>query len=568
MFDTPDSRMNRRSFVRFAVGGVTVGAVALAAACRPSAPTAPTSSAASATGATGAGPTTAPAQQSRAKGGNLLVGTSAGNVPIPSTPPDQGAEGSRFVGFSIYNALVQLNVEQGDTSPIPSPALATKWGVGSDQLTWTFDLRKGVKFHDGTDFNAEAVEFQFKRLLQKDFEFFDVVSSSASISNLGTIDTFRAVDTYTFELKTKFPDSFIPWELHTTMMPSPTAVKKYGNQDYVNHATGTGPFLMSKYVDGQVMELVPNPAYWKGPPKLDKMTVLPMPDPNARLAAFSSGEINWAEVPPPDSLAQLKGAGNQVLLKQYPHAIILALNVATEPFSNPKARQALQYAIDKDKMCNSLLNGCGAPAYQWMYKGHPWWNTEFGDRYHFDPARAKQLLAEAGYPGGFQITVPYPTSGSGNMWPPQMMELIQSNFKAIGVEMTTVPMEWNTIVSIYRAGFGSPDNTKYHGMYFSPNTSAPSTFLNFTQGRIQPNGCCNVFGFTSPDVEQTIAAAQAQFDPPQEDALLAQSMGQIAEGSPAIYVCHDLNLRVLSPKVQGFVQPQSWYAEFMNVTVG
>jgi peptide/nickel transport system substrate-binding protein len=554
--------MNRREFLRIAGGGVTIGAVALAAACRPTAPTTSSSST-----PTSAGAIAAPGQQSRTKGGNLLVGTSAGNVPIPSTPPDNGAEGSRFVGFSIYNALLQLNVEQGDTSPVPSPALATKWAVGSDNLTWTFNLRKGVKFHDGTDFNAAAVDFQFKRLLTKDFEFFDGVSSAASISNLGTIDTFRPVDDYTFEIKTKFPDSFLPWELHTTMIPSPTAVKKYGNANYVRYATGTGPFIMSKYVDGQVMELTPNMEYWNGPPKLDKLTILPMPDPNARLAAFSSGDVSWAEVPPPDSIAQLKSAGNQVLLKQYPHSIILALNLYAEPFNNPKARQALQYAIDKDKMCNSLINNAGAPAYQWMYKGHPWWNSDFGDRYHYDPAKAKQLLAEAGYSSGLNITVPYPSSGSGNMWPPPMMELIQANFKAIGVNMTTVPLEWNTIVSIYRGGFGSPDNAKYHGMYFSPNTSAPSTFLNFTQARIQPNGCCNVFGFVDADVQQTITAAQAEFDGPKQDALLAKAMGQVAEGSPAIYVCHDLNLRVLAPQVKGFVQPQSWYADLTKVTV-
>jgi peptide/nickel transport system substrate-binding protein len=460
-----------------------------------------------------------------------------------------------------------LNVEQGDTSPVPSPALATKWGVGPDKITWTFDLRKGVKFHDGTPFNADAVEFQLKRLLTKDFELYDAVSAGASASNLGTIDTFRAVDDYTFEIKTKVPDAFLPWEL-STLIPSPTAVKKYGNKDYVNHATGTGPFIMSKYVDGQVMELTPNPEYWNGPPKLDKMTLFPMPEPNSRLAAFTAGQINWVEVPPPDSVPQLKAGNNQVLLKQYPHAIILALNLNSEPFNNQKVRQALQYAIDKDKMCNSLLNNCGTPAYQWMYKGHPWWNTDFGDRYHYDPARAKQLLTEAGYGSGMSITVPYPSSGSGNMWPPPMMELIQANFKAIGVEMTTLPVEWVTLTSMNRAGFGSPDNAKYQAMYYSPNTSAPHTMLNFTQGRIQPNGCCNVYGYVDPAVEETVKAAQGEFDQTKQDALLARAMGQVAEGSPTVYVVHDLNLRVLAPQVKGFVQPQAWVADFTKITVG
>jgi peptide/nickel transport system substrate-binding protein len=324
---------------------------------------------------------------------------------------------------------------------------------------------------------------------------------------------------------------------------------------------------MTRYVDGQVIEFAPNDAYWGGRPKLDKMVAFPMPDPAARLAAFRSGEVNWAEVPPPDSVEQLKSSGNQVLLKQYPHSIIIALNTFAEPFNNPKAREALQYAIDRDKMSKDLLNGVGAPAYQWMYRGHPWFNNDFGDKYRFDPAKAKQLLTEAGYGSGLKISVPYPTSGSGNMWPPQMMELVQANFKAVGVDMTIVPMEWNNIITMYRSGFVQPENQKHQGMFFSPNTSAPFTMLNFTRARIQPNGCCNVFGFSDPEVEATIASAQGEFDLAKQDALLSKAMGLVAAASPALYMVHDLNLRVLAPQVKGFVQPQSWYADFKNITV-
>jgi peptide/nickel transport system substrate-binding protein len=235
--------MNRRHFLRFTGGGLGLGAaVALLAACGPSsAPSSPSASSSAGSGSTAAGATAAPGQQSQTSGGELIVAMSAGNIPIPNTPTTEGGEGSRFVGLNIYNALTQLNVEQGDTSPVPSPALATKWAVGPDKLTWTFNLRQDVKFHDGTDFNAAAVEFQFNRLLNQSFQYYDAISAGGSASALQTIETFRAVDDYTFELKTKFPDAFIPWEL-TTYIPSPTAIKKYGNQDYVNHASGTGPF--------------------------------------------------------------------------------------------------------------------------------------------------------------------------------------------------------------------------------------------------------------------------------------------------------------------------------------
>ncbi|MBO0882831.1 MAG: hypothetical protein J2P17_21355, partial [Mycobacterium sp.] len=511
--------MNRRHFLRFAGGGLGVGAMALLAACGPASAPTDSSSAASSADSSATGTTAAPGQQSSSSGGELIVAMSAGNIPIPNTPTTEGGEGSRFVGLNIYNALTQLNVEQGDTSPVPSPALATKWSVADDKLTWTFNLRQGVKFHDGTDFNAEAVEFQFNRLLNQSFQYYDAVSAGGSANSLLTVDTFRAVDDYTFEVKTKYPDAFIPWEL-TSYIPSPTAIKKYGNQDYVNHATGTGPFIMSKYVDGQVMELTPNPEYWNGPPKLDKITLYPMPEPNTRLSALTSGQVNWAEVPPPDSVEQLKAGNFQVLLKQYPHAIVLILNCSTEPFNNLKARQALQYAIDKDSMCNSLLNHCGTPAYQWMYPGHPWFNDEIGKRYTYDPAKAKQLLAEAGYASGLSITIPYPSSGSGNMWPPPMMELIQQNFKTLGIEMTTVPMEWGTIQSMNRAGFGSPDNAKYHGMYYSPNTSSPSNLNSFITARIQPAGCCNMYMYSDPSMDKAVSDAAAEFDPSKQDAAI------------------------------------------------
>jgi peptide/nickel transport system substrate-binding protein len=105
-------------------------------------------------------------------------------------------------------------------------------------------------------------------------------------------------------------------------------------------------------------------------------------------------------------------------------------------------------------------------------------------------------------------------------------------------------------------------------MYYSPNTSAPHAMLQFTQGRIQPNGCCNVYGFVDPGVEETMKAAQGEFDQAKQDALLAKLMGQVADASPAIYVIHDLNLRVLSPQVKGFGQPQAWVADFTKITVG
>ncbi len=500
-------------------------------------------------------------------GGTLTIAMSAGNIPYPNTPPNEGFEGRRFVGYQIYDGILNFNLDQAETVPVPGPGLAESWTVGDDKLTWTFKLRQGVKFHDGSALDVDAIVFNLDRMLNKDFEHYDPDVSLLNRSNLIAVDTYKKVDETTFEIKTKYPFSIMPYEMAFITIASPTTIKKVGNKEFIKTPVGTGPFKVTRYVDGQVLELEPNADYWGGKPKLDKLILRPMPDPATRLAALQSGEVQWAEVPPPDSVAQLRSSGFNVLLKQYPHTILIFLNLKDPPFDNPKVRQALQYAIDRDKMCTDLLNGLCVPSHQYWYEGHPWFNTTVGKRYSYDPAKAKQLLAEAGFPNGVSINVTYPTGGSGNMWPQPMMELLQANFKAVGVDMKITPLEWNNILTLYRASFDSQETRAYNGMFFSVASLAPTSITNFTMSRIPPTGCCNASAYRSEAFEKFAQQGVEEFDKAKQDALFNQAMGVEAEGSPSLFVVHDLNLRVLSPKVRGFTMAQSWFADLKNVWV-
>jgi peptide/nickel transport system substrate-binding protein len=500
-------------------------------------------------------------------GGTLTVAMSAGNIPYPNTPPNEGFEGRRFVGYQIYDGILNFNLDQPDSVPVPGPGLAESWKIEDDKLTWTFKLRQGVKFHDGTPFGADDVVFNLDRMLNKDFEFYDPDVSLLNRSNLISVDSYKKVDENTVQIKTKYPYSILPYEMCFITIASPTTIKKVGNKDYIKTPVGTGPFKVVKYTDGQALELEPNAEYWGGKPKLDKLILRPMPDPATRLAALQSGEVQWAEVPPPDSVAQLRSGGFNVLLKQYPHTILFFLNLNDPPFNNPKVRQAIQYAVDRDKMCNDLLNGLCTPSYQYWYEGHPWYNAEIGKKYAYDPARAKALLAEAGFPSGLQINIAYPTGGSGNMWPQPMMELLQANFKAVGIDMKITPLEWNNILTIQRASFNAPESRIYNGMFFSVGSLAPTSFMGFLQSRVPPAGCCNPTVYNSDKYEQLIKQATEEFDVGKQNAIFNQAIGVLDEDSPVLFVVHDLNLRVLSPKVRGFVQPQSWFADLKNVWV-
>jgi peptide/nickel transport system substrate-binding protein len=508
-----------------------------------------------------------PAQDAKGSGGTLVIGMTAADVPLANTPPSDGAEGIRWVGNSIYDALTAFNLDQADAAPEPHPALAQSWTVSADKLTWTFKLHSGVKFQDGTDFTADSVVFQLDRITKKGSPYYDPTLFINNQFYTQSIASYRAVDPTTVQITTKTPYALLPWDLTSIYFPSPTAVKRWGNQNYPLHAVGTGPFTMSKYVEGSEMDLTANADYWGGRPKLDKIRLRVMPDAATRLAALQSGDINWADDPPPDSMPQLKSQGYNVLTGPYPHTMVFYLNNDRAPFNNEKVRTALQYAINRNAMCTSLLSGLCTPATQLAYPGHPWYDPALGDTYHYDPAKAKQLLAEGGYPNGLTMTVAAPTGGSGNMWPGPMLQFLQSNLKAVGVNLKIVPMEWNLISSMTRAGFDTAANNKYDAIYASMSWGAPFLADKFSSTRIPPGGCCNPEGYRSSAVDQAFQSVAQQFDPAQLNAAMAKALGLVAADSPVTFIVHDLNPRVLSPKVRGFVQPQAWYVDLRKVWV-
>jgi peptide/nickel transport system substrate-binding protein len=149
-----------------------------------------------------------------------------------------------------------------------------------------------------------------------------------------------------------------------------------------------------------------------------------------------------------------------------------------------------------------------------------------------------------------------------------MNEKFQQDMKAIGVEVTLVPLEWNNILTIYRAGLQTPEYSKYDGLYFSPNTQTPlGLFGAYLSARIPPAGCCNPMGFSNPAVDKLFNEAAAEPDPAKQTELLKQTQGALIREAPGIVYVHDLNLRVLTSKVRGWQQPQSWTGDFTRVWV-
>jgi peptide/nickel transport system substrate-binding protein len=508
-----------------------------------------------------------PVAAAQGRGGVLRIGMTASDIPYTAGQPDQGGEGYRFIGYQMYDALINWNLTQGDRLPDLVPGLAERWEVSKDDNTkWVFYLRRGVKFHDGTEFNADVVIWNMERVRNKDAPQFDPKQAGMVDFRIPLLKSWRKIDDYTVEFTTIRPSSFVPYQVCYVLFSSPTQWEKMGRDwgKVAMHPAGTGPFKLTRLVPRERAELEPFPEYWdkRRLPKADKVILLPMPEVTTRLAALRTGQVDWIEVPPPDAIASLRQAGFQIILRSYPHNWTYSLNLSRPPWDNVLVRQAANYAIDREGICKSLLNDTCAPAISEVYPTHPW----FGNpkvRYEYDPKRAKELLKQAGYEGKrIKTSALISTSGSGQMLPLPMNEYVQENFREVGIDLELIPIEWNALLLRWRKGFQDAENATIGAMNVSYGFIDPfSTFTRFFHSSSQPPKSQNIMPYINPEVDRLIEAAELEFDLSKQNQILAKAHEIIVEDAPWVFIVHDLNPRALSSKVKGYVQAQSWFQD-------
>ncbi|MBM7573704.1 ABC transporter substrate-binding protein [Aquibacillus albus] len=493
-------------------------------------------------------------------GGTLIIGMTAGDLPVMDTGPTQGMEGFRFVGFQLYDGLTKFDLTQGDTLPDIVPGLAESWEVPEgDDMTWTFHLREGVTFHDGTSFDADAVIFNLDRILDQDFEYYSPEAAATNRTRISMIESYEKIDDYTVTITTNEPWSVLHESLAFVFMASPTAVKEYG-EDYLEHPAGTGPFVYESKVDGQELILVPNENYWGEVPKLDRLILRPMPEPSTRVAALLSGEVNWVEAPSPEAVERIESEGYDIITGEQPHIWRSYLNQEIEELQDPRVRQALNYAIDRESLSNDLIMGLGRPSTQFVYPGHDWYSDD-AIEYTYDPDKARELLAEAGYSDGFSGRILVPASGSGHMWPLPMMEFVQQNLAEVGIDLQIDVIEWQTMLNHLRAGF--PDDRDALGFAWGTPTHDILSFRN----HFHSEASSNHGRYSNPEVDALFDQAFATYDADERNELLREVNRITTDEAGLFYIVHDLNSRAMSPNINGFVQPQSWFVDLTMTTV-
>lgn len=518
----------------------------------------------------------------------LRIAMTAADIPKTTGQPDQGFEGNRFTGIPLYDSLTQWDLSSAEKPSVLIPGLATEWKVGdTDKTKWTFKLRKGVKFHDGSDLNADAIVWNVEKVLSKEAKHFAPDQIGVTISRMPNLVSARKLDAYTVELTTKEPDSFLPINLTNLFIASPAHwQKKYDALASVSDpaerakqawaafaadASGSGPFKMARFSPRERVEYVKNEAYWdpKRRTKLDRVVLLPMPEASARTAALLSGQVDWIESPAPDAVQQIKQKGFVLYTNAQPHVWPWQFSfVEGSPWLDKRVRHAANLCVNREEL-KQALGGLMEVPKGTVPPGHPWWgNPKFEIKY--DLKAAQKLMNDAGYSASKRLKVKTLTSasGSGQMQPVPMNEFVQQALRACYFDVELEVIEWNALFTNWREGAKDPKSRGAHATNVTFAAMDPFfAMVRFTSSKTQPPVSNNWGHFVNPEFDDLIAKARTTFDDKGRDAALARLHARIVEETPFLWVAHDVGPRAMSARVKGVVQPKSWFIDLAPMSM-
>lgn len=427
------------------------------------------------------------------EGGTLIFGRGADAI---SLDPIAVTDGESIK--STLNVYETLFIYNNDLEL--EPQLATDYKVSEDGLTWTFPLKQGVKFHDGTDFNADAVVFNFERWMDQDnpyhngdFVYYSFLYGGFKGDENHLIEYVKKADDYTVEIKLKEKTAPFLSYLAIPMfgMASPTAIEKYGDE-YAKNPVGTGPFKFESWKENDKITLVKNEDYHvEGLPYLDSLIFSVIPDNSARMTALQSGAVDLIDGLNPDDMNIVEKNEELVGIKRPSFNIgYMAFNTEKKPFDNLKVRQAINMAIDKQGIIDAFYNGMGEVAKNPLPSSLWGYNDTIKD-YEYNTEEAKKLLTEAGFPDGFKTTLFAMSNPRPYMPQPlKIAEAIQSDLGKIGIEVEVESYEWATYLEKTQNGehdmglygwtgiMADPDNFLYPNLS-KENTKKPANNIAF-----------------------------------------------------------------------------------------
>ncbi|WP_277674223.1 ABC transporter substrate-binding protein [Piscibacillus halophilus] len=465
-------------------------------------------------------------------------------------------ESSR-VTKQIYESLLEFDKESFDLKP----GLAHDWEVSDDGQEYTFYLEEGVKFHDGTDFNAEAVKTNFERWADPEHEY-AFTDSDYVYSMYGTmfggfkgddghvIEDIEVVDDYTIKFHLSRPLGYFLQNMGMSYfaITSPAALEEYGPEINEN-PVGTGPFKFVSWERDQSIVLEKNDEYWKeGLPKLDRVIFEVIPENSSRLMALRSGDIDIMDGLNPDDAAGVESDADIDLYTRAANNFgYLGMNVEKEPLDDKLVRQAINYAVDREAIAEALYAGYAIPGANPLPPGYLGFNDEI-EGYDYDPEKAKDLLAEAGYEDGVEIELwTMPVARPYMPDPETVADIIRNNLEQVGITAEIVREEWAPYLEKTAAG-----EQELFMLGWSGTNGDPDYFLGSLLHSSGIGGS-NYTRFNNEEVDELLDQAKVAVDQDERADLYKQAQEIIHEEAPMVVLVHSEPVLAASSRVQNYV---------------
>jgi peptide/nickel transport system substrate-binding protein len=466
-----------------------------------------------------------------------------------SLDPITTTEGETFkVTENIFETLLQY----GDQDTTINPGLAEEWEASPDGLTYTFKLRKGVKFHDGTDFNAEAVVFNFERWMNGNADKFPYYTMFGGYKGEEghVIKEVKAIDENTVQFVLTRPQA--PFLKNIAMSPfgiaSPAAIEKWGD-DFRSNPVGTGPFKFVEWKQNDTITLEKNTDYWeKGFPKLNKVIFRVIPENTARLNALAIGEIDVMDGLNNSDEATVKADDKlQVIERPSMNVGYIGLTTTRKPFDNKLVRQAINYAIDKKAIIDAFYGGKALAAVNPMPPSIEGYNDAI-EPYPYDLEKAKALLKEAGMEKGFEMDLwampvarPYMPEAQ------KVAEVIQDSLSKIGVKANIQSVDWATYLD--KAAKGEFDAFM---LGWTGDNGDPDNFL-YTLLDKDSIGSNNYSQYSSDPLHEVLINAQTETDQAKRNELYKEAQKIIHEDAPWVPLVHSTPLLAAAKDVANYL---------------
>ncbi|MCV7346308.1 ABC transporter substrate-binding protein [Mycolicibacterium rhodesiae] len=460
-----------------------------------------------------------------------LGGPSAGNITAAiAGEPDQldPQRSTAYFSFEVLENVFDTLVEP-DANLEMRPALAESWQVSPDQRTWTFHLRPGVNWHDGSPLRASDVVYSYRRIIDEKL---------ANADKLSAVRELRAPDPQTVVIDVAHPTPNLLTNLGGFKGLAIVQRRNVESGQIATHPVGTGPFAFAGRKSGDSITLTANRSYWGGAPKVPGVTFRFISEPSTALSALQAGEIDWTDAIPPQRVEQLKG-DDSIHLAVTPSNDYwyLALNEARAPWNDERVRQAIAYGIDRASIVQATSYGTATANQLAIPQGNPWYTPY--DRYRHDEGRARDLLRQAGIGNqklDMLVTSEYPETVTA-------AQIIADNLAAVGVDVSIRTVDFATWLDEQNSGHFDMLMMGWLGN-IDPD--------DFYYAQHHTGGSSNAQKFSDPVVDRLLDAAREETDRARRQDEYARAATIIADKASYIYLYNPSVIQAWSTNLAGY----------------